>query len=346
MRIFLTRLLILSFGIFFNSFANNSSMESCPSVGKYNGSFYLDDKKIDLYASHPFNVGNDCIEDLIIAIHGNERNVPYTFDSIFQATQSVAKEQKTLIIVPFFKTTDDLPSLQDYFWSNSGWKQGNTSNNSGPQISSFEITDIIINFLIETKKVPNLKNITILGHSAGGQYTQRYALTSPIAAAYTQFDFQFLVLNPSSYTYINGLRPHPTKVNLFEIPITSSGKMKPDYKKVAGECAKTYNDYKYGLEDKNAYGEMLSNDELIAQYIHRNVFYFLGSLDIDDDDSLDETCEARLQGKNRLERGKNQFNLLETFYRHTHTLQIIENVGHESRKMYNDPLVKQVLFRL
>lgn len=58
---------------------------------------------------------------------------------------------------------------------------------------------------------PNMNKISILGHSAGGQMVQRYALTSLLASAYDQdeidwIDMQFIVANPSSYTYLDERR--------------------------------------------------------------------------------------------------------------------------------------------
>lgn len=78
-------------------------------------------------------------------------------------------------------------------------------------VSSFDVLDQMLGILTDRDLYPNLNKISILGHSAGGQMVQRYAIMSLLAAAYDEddvdwIDMQFVVANPSSYTYLDERR--------------------------------------------------------------------------------------------------------------------------------------------
>jgi hypothetical protein len=78
-------------------------------------------------------------------------------------------------------------------------------------ISSFDILDQMLAILTDRNLYPNINKISMLGHSAGGQMVQRYAIMSLLAAAYDIHDvdyikMQFVVANPSSYTYLDERR--------------------------------------------------------------------------------------------------------------------------------------------
>ena len=63
--------------------------------------------------------------------------------------------------------------------------------------------------LIElTRTYPQLRRITLIGHSAGAQFVDRYSVLSSIAAATPRVAFRFVALAPSSVLYPSELRPH------------------------------------------------------------------------------------------------------------------------------------------
>jgi hypothetical protein len=135
---------------------------------------------------------------------------------------------------------------------------------------------------------------------------------------------------------------------LFEQPTYWTGsawKMKPEYSQ-AGNCPNSYNDYKYGLDDRNSYASQLSTSSLINQYIKRKVHYILGELDTDPNDpSIDDSCPAKLDGLHRLKRGQNFYNFLNQYFAaNRHTIAIVPNVAHEQSRMYNSAEAKAVLF--
>src|SRR5205085_9998538 len=56
-----------------------------------------------------------------------------------------------------------------------------------------------------------------------------------------------------------------------------------------------YNDYKYGLYDRNGYLNALSDEQIRQQYASRRVTYLLGSADIHQDENLENNCAACAQ---------------------------------------------------
>lgn len=322
---------------------------SCDKPGACKKSFTVSSKKIDYYSNFPLEQPNSCINHVVFVVHGTERNAEARYFAALNAAKTVNKENSTLIISPFFKTSDDQPDANDYYWSNAGWKQGNNSINSGAQISSFAVADVILDTVITNTLFPLLTRITVTGHSAGGQYSQLYALTTANPDKHAQLAYQFLVLNPSNYSYLSNVRPHPYITGLFEKPVYWTGKtwkMKPEYQAVAGNCPTTYNDYKYGLENRNSYAKQLPTTTLIDQYINRKVYYFLGELDTENDEFLDTSCSAQLQGPYRLKRGQYFYAFLNLYFpTNQHALSVVPGIGHDSNGMYNSTIVKTVLFQ-
>jgi hypothetical protein len=124
-----------------------------------------------------------------------------------------------LIIAPDFKYEhDDLVHPQDAFWNSSkpwgDWRVGaqsdpNCCGKSGRTISSFNVLDHMLAMLTSKKLFPRMKKISYVGHSAGGQMVQRYAVMGVLAALWdidTEMDVEFVVANPSSYTYLDNRR--------------------------------------------------------------------------------------------------------------------------------------------
>ena len=66
-------------------------------------------------------------------------------------------------------------------WSCTGdsWRSGGTATNN-EKLTSFDFTDEILRKLAKKEVFPNLKAIVVSGHSAGGQYVNRYAMANPV----------------------------------------------------------------------------------------------------------------------------------------------------------------------
>lgn len=280
---------------------------------------------ITVFSNHALDAKNENIDRIIVALHGNKRDAKGRLAAAVASAKDFTN--RALIISPHFKTDKDACQPQDMYWRNSGWKQGDKSKDRS-RTSSFDVLDHIIKKIISSRAFPNIKKIFITGHSAGGQFTQRYALTTRITDDLPEFQFSFLVLNPSSYTYLNKVRPRGERGQFVLINDEPS-----------------FNHYKYGLDKLNAYAATLDASLLRDQYVKRRVYYILGQEDNDPKhDELDVTPAAMAQGRERLSRGRNFFENLTFFYQHAHALIEIPGVGHDAEKMYGDDAVRGILF--
>lgn len=125
---------------------------------------------------------NDNVNRAVVVIHGASRKAGGAFRNTLNSAEEAGADQATFILAPHFLMEIDidehsLPS-NVLFWSNAGWKQGDeslsTSENPRPAgISSFAVMDTILLRLAERN--PNLQAIILAGHSAGGQFVNRYA---------------------------------------------------------------------------------------------------------------------------------------------------------------------------
>ena len=134
------------------------------------------------------------------------------------------KENDTIIIAPYFQATDD-PALSDELqWSSSGWKIGNKSVDKAglTRTSSFQVMDEMIASLSNQVKFPALVDIVVTGHSAGGQFTQRYAAGGKADLTDTMHRYKYVVANPSSYLYLDGYRAVPGDITQFSIVAITS----------------------------------------------------------------------------------------------------------------------------
>lgn len=275
-------------------------------------------------------VKNDQITHAFIVIHGSELNSFNYFRSIIVVSEKLGKAKETLVIAPSFKTRRTLPpSPRELSWTDEGWLRGDGADQNS-KLSSFDIMDQLVSSVANPKRFPNLKSITITGHSAGGQLTQRYALGTVIDTQFPQINFRYSVLNPGSYVYLNKKRPDPMHGSLFSIPNAHS-------------CS-GYNSYKFGLDRLNAYLSHQPMQILLPRYLQKDITYFLGEAD-NDPGHVDQSCEAALQGAHRLARGLYFKAFLDSeFPGHRHSLVTAPNVIHSQRAMYTSPEGVKVLF--
>jgi hypothetical protein len=299
--------------------------------------------KLPYCRNNPLGESEDDFERALIVIHGASRNADeYYADVLNTAEDAGEADENTLILAPQFLEEEDIDEFDlgndILFWS-GGWREGNLSKDIDEKprpfrISSYTVIDEIIKRLITPDRFPNLDEIVIAGHSAGGQFVNRYAAAGK--AQPENNPIRYVVSNPSSYLYFNEERVVPGTLDQFAVPDASS-------------CP-SYNDYKYGLDGElNDYLETTGIDRIRSQYLSREVVYLLGGADTDpNDDSLDTDCEAMLQGSQRLERGTIYYNYLQDYYGsavlNTHTKSVVPGVGHDHQQMFDSVFGRQFLF--
>src|SRR5262249_9863557 len=138
----------------------------------------------------------------------------------------------------------DTPAAGDLYWSCDAWKRGEPASNA-PQVDSFEALDAIVALL--KKDFPALARITVVGHSAGGPVTQRYAAATTEEDAAPHVPTRYIVANPSLYLYFDARRLTKTAVcsDAGDCVLDASSFQAPYYD---AQACPSYDQYPYGME--------------------------------------------------------------------------------------------------
>ncbi|MBV9269641.1 MAG: alpha/beta hydrolase [Candidatus Eremiobacteraeota bacterium] len=218
----------------------------------------------------------------VVIVHGVLRNADYYFQT-GQILLDKAKAAHALLVAPQFIEEEDLIKArasdpQILRW-NDRWPGGSDAIAPAP-ISTYDVFDAMIARLADRSRFPRMREIIIVGHSAGGQIVQRYAVVARAPETLRKdVRLHFIVANPSSYLYFDDWRPHP-----------QTG------------CS-DFNKWRYGLDGAPRYVQGTAA-ELEARYVRRDVTYLLGASDIDPQEwDLDRTCGGEAQGRYRFARG-------------------------------------------
>ncbi|TQV86303.1 hypothetical protein FKG94_01785 [Exilibacterium tricleocarpae] len=279
-------------------------------------------------SNQDIDIAGSTIERIIVIVHGASRT-NITYQRVLDAATDHDTHDETLIFAPQFLTNSDVTenalSPTVLFWPN-GWRQGHLSTDNGlGRISSFEVVNQIVKGIVINN--PGVDKVVMIGHSAGGQYIQRFAATSRLEQdlkdIIADIQVRYVSANPSSVVYMDNKRRVAGTTDRFEVPDSSA-------------CA-DYDDYKYGLSDNlNAFVTGIGGAaQVLAQYPGRELLYLLGENDNDPNSgSLDTSCAANLQGRQRLERGLIFYNYLRDHFgddiHNTHLLAVSPGIGHSS----------------
>ena len=295
----------------------------------------VEGRTLALYASAALDMPQPDIRRALIVVHGTEGNADSYFRVAVQGASMASKAGETLVIAPRFVDQRDgtILNAREFFWSRGAdWRAGDlSSRDPPPRVSSFDLMNRIMARLADSRLFPNLTTIVLAGHSAGGQFVQRYAIGQPEEPALAHLTMLYVVANPSSYLYLDAHRPDPKNAGSFIVPDRAL-------------CQS--NRFKYGFEHPNAYFKGKAIDEMIARYRARSVVYLLGESDTNPNaDNLSRTCAAMAQGKTRFGRGTAFMAYMDAFYQpHAHRMVTVPHVAHSARGMFQSPQGIKVLF--
>ncbi|WP_299413214.1 hypothetical protein [Acaryochloris sp. IP29b_bin.148] len=282
----------------------------------------VDGWKVEYWRNHPIGTPSDNYNQAVIVIHGNSRNADDYYDYVMQAAETQSQLNTTLIVSPKFKVLSDSPADDELYWSSSGWKKGFKSKN-GSFTPSFRVVDHILGKI--NNNFPNISFVTIVGHSAGGQFVQRYAaLNQKQQALRSDLSVRYVVANPGSYMYLDSTRSE----------------------NISG-CT-DYDNYKYGMA--NLPGVLsytkLSKTQIRNQITSRSIYLLLGTQDNDpNSNSLDTSCKANAQGFNRYARGLLYYQHVKCLNSSANHIKVeVNGVGHSGKKMFNATEGRKVIF--
>lgn len=274
---------------------------------------------------------NGAVRTIVVVVHGDGRDAcSYAADVALAARRS-GSLRKTLVVAPRFLATRDAEAAKpdELYWTESGWKEGaRSAARPYPRpwaVSSFAVLDTVMKEATVHARFPAADRLVVVGHSAGGQFVNRYAAGSRLAVtAVGGAPVRFVVANPSSYLYLRAER-------------FVAGRWRRLTAAELGRCP-GYDRYKYGLERPNVYVATSSAKEIRRRYAARQVTYLLGEQDTSrGDPTLDTGCAATWQGKDRLHRGlryvRSLGRALGPGVYVTHRLVLVPGAAHSARAM-------------
>src|SRR4051794_26861920 len=139
-----------------------------------------------VYTSYSLTTPNPAITRAFILIHGTGRDADNYFRTALASAFLGDALENTVVISPKIASgsgggcQDKLDANEvSYSCGGDSWRSGGTSS-STPKLTSFDFVDEILRRLADKKAFPNLKAIVVAGHSAGGQFVNRYAMANQV----------------------------------------------------------------------------------------------------------------------------------------------------------------------
>ncbi|KAK7438642.1 hypothetical protein VKT23_017975 [Stygiomarasmius scandens] len=249
----------------------------------------------------------------------NVQNIKFDLAS----TDSSFDPNTTSIITPCFLAQVEIEAgagtSDQLYWSKTGWFGGHYAEGPDPddKISSFDVLDSIVDYYFNKTTFPKLETVVFIGHSAAGQFFQRYAAMRKGTADDGQISW--VIANPASYLWL--VEDRPIQV---------------------ADCD-NIDEYKYGLTggmpgySTGDFNDM-GRDGIVSRYRGRNADLGSGT----------DKCQALTQGSSHLERGQNYVAMLKAMPEGmpaTHTLDLIEGVSHQNAEMFNSTQLRQRIFK-
>ncbi len=278
------------------------------------------ERRLRHYRTHDLDRGADGVTHAIVIVHGASRNASFNFNTGLQATPGDLAES-VVVVAPWFITTEEGPEPDEPYWSSGGWKRGHLSvaggsvPSVGARVSSYAALDRIVERLSDPDRFPDMTEIVVAGHSAGGQVTHRYAAggREPLGVPLT-----YVVANPSTWLFLGPERPDG-----------SGGWAVP-----APDACPDYQEWHYGLQDLNSYMSRLPETHIVQRLVSRDVRVLLGDRDTGSA-QLDVSCGANLQGPHRYARGLALLDYMDAFHPgHRHVGVVVPGVAHSSRGVF------------
>jgi len=314
--------------------------------------------RVLVYGTASPHARNEGITRALIMVHGQNRDADNYFRHALAGAFLANALEDTLVLAPRFASNSgaecrDTLAPDELNWNclqaPEGWRVGGPALDND-KIAAFDVLDEILRRLARKEVFPNLRTIVVAGHSGGGQFVQRYELTNQVHER-LGVAITYVVANPSSYAYLDGLRPTPSAVPS-DIAAASPGYIPPPPAKPpapfvpfsdARNCT-AYDVWPYGLKNRTGYIARLTDDELKKQLVSRPTTYLLGELDILPLYGFDSSCSAGAQGPTRLARGLAYGRYVNEMHGARHNVLVVPACGHSARCMFTADPALAVIF--
>ncbi len=305
-----------------------------------------------IYTTFRLDKPNTKVTRALIMVHGAGRNPDHYFETATAAGFLANALDNTVIIAPRFTAGNDKADKNEVIWPErrDSWRSGGLSP-SNPTLSSFDFVDQLVKQLADKKRFPNLTKIVVAGHSAGGQFANRYEMANKVHGTLGNVQVSYVVANPSSYAWPSAVRPMPTgdanPVDAYKASLEPHAEEVHanftygpfDSTKVAG-----YNQWPAGLESRTGYTAGMSDDQLKKNLVERPTTYLLGQVDVLPLGGFDSSPSAMAQGPTRRARGEAFFKYVNGTMGAKHKAIIVPECGHNDRCIYTTNIVFPVIF--
>lgn len=294
----------------------------------------------DVTVPYEGNLNAENTDVLLIMIHDDSLN-PVSFMSKGHYAADVAGNGRTAVVAPQFLERRVVDREKGMLFWDRRWRGGGYSLSSGlnknfPSVTSFSVLEKMIDYFY-SKNSNTLKKVIIAGHGGGAQFVIQFAamnmLENRLGARGVKFTY--VAANPSSYLYLNKERfkdENGRITTLAQSQITG--------------CF-SYNSYKYGLDGIYGYGDGIQQQDIKSNLLHRHMVFVVGRQNIGRSLSLDNSCGAEIQGKNRFERA--------LLFRHhlekvnggacpSHKWLLLDRVGHNPDVVFSNHDVIKAMF--
>ena len=305
-----------------------------------------------VYASYALDKPNAAVTRALIMVHGTNRNADHYFETATAAGFLAGALDNTVIVAPRIIADPDKPQPNEVVWPNRGdtWRSGGVST-SHPALSAFDFMDEILRTLANRKNFPNLTKIVVAGHSAGGQFVNRYEMSNKVHGTLAGVSVTYVVANPSTYAWPAAVRPLPTgdadPATADKEALGADGeKVHANFTFGPADAAKTpnYNKWPAGLEARAGYTAQLSDDQLKKQLAERPTTYLLGQVDVLPLGGFDSSPNAMAQGPTRRARGEAFVKYITDNLGAKPTTIIVPECGHNDRCIYTTDVVFPAIF--
>ena len=318
-----------------------------------------------VYRTYPLETKNENIKRAFVFVHGILRDADNHFRTALAAAFLANALDDTIIVAPRFASNSNAPgneagTCRDTLASDEAnwicenqrpdtWRTGG-GEIAGNKLSSFDFMDEILRRLARKELFPNLKTIVVAGHSAGGQFVIRYEMLNQVHDK-LGIPISYVVANPSSYAYVDSLRPTASAFPATVSPTAQSAPASPSSNPLpaflpyvdAKNCT-GYDTWPYGLRSRTGYFSTLPDEQITKQLVARPVTYLLGEADVLPLGVFDTSCPAVAQGPTRLARGLAFHKYVnETLHAH-HSVIVVPFCSHSQRCMFTSDVALPIMF--
>ena len=304
-----------------------------------------------IYRTYSLDTRNDAVRRALIMVHGTNRNADHYFETSIAAAFLAGALNDTVVIAPHMIDQSDKPESNEVVWESS-WRTGGPSRTPAG-LFAFDFVDQILRKLAKKSVFPNMQAIVVAGHSAGGQFANRYEMSNKVHDT-LGVPVTYVVANPSSYAWPDAVRPLPqgdadpatakegwNQRDATPLPPHTGYTFGP----FDATKAPNFNRWPAGLENRTGYTADMSDAQIKKQLVERPTTYLLGQVDTLPLGGFDSSPNAMAQGPTRRARGEAFFKyVIETLGAKRSSLIIVPECGHNDRCIYTTNIVFPAIF--